>query len=72
VQQEKCGRKSAAEKVRQKKCDRKIMAEKVRQKNHSRKIVAEKLWQKNQKKCGRKMRQQHGWGLFMRDMAHLV
>jgi hypothetical protein len=40
--------------------------------------VVEKVWQKNEaEKCGRKSaaeksRQQHGWGLFMRDMTHLV
>jgi len=46
--------------VRQKNCTRKITAEKVRQKNRDRKSVTEKS------------RQQHGWNLFMRDMAHLV
>jgi hypothetical protein len=54
-----CSRKSAAEKVWQKKYGRKIMTEKMRQKNHDRKSAVEKLLQ------------QHGWGLFMRDMTHI-
>jgi hypothetical protein len=58
--QEKCDRKIAIEKVQQKNRGRKTVAKKVRQKNHSRKSVAKKSWQ------------QHGWGLFMRDMAHIV
>jgi hypothetical protein len=85
--QEKCGRKSAAEKVRQKKCGRKSVAEKVRQKKCDRKMRQKKCGRKKcAEKCSRKMRQknaaetwlgsiyeqQHGWGLFMRDMAHLV
>ena len=36
------------------------MAEKAQKKNRDRKSVAEKS------------RQQHGWDLFMRDMAHHV
>jgi hypothetical protein len=55
----------------------------VRQTNRGRKSATEKsqhkkCGQKNheKKKCGRKSAaekwQQHGWGLFMRDMAHLV
>jgi hypothetical protein len=59
LHQKKCGRKSI-EKVWRKKCYRKITKEKVRQKNHNIKSAAEKSWK------------QHGWGLFMRDMTHLV
>jgi hypothetical protein len=63
-----------AGKLWQKKCDSKIVVEKSQQKKYDRKIAAEKL---GHKKCGRnitaeKSRQQHGWGLFMRDLAHLV
>jgi hypothetical protein len=54
-----CSRKSADKKLRQKKCRRKIAAEKSRQK-------------KSRQKSGKKIAHQHGWGLFMRDMAHLV
>jgi hypothetical protein len=45
------------------KCERKSAAEKSRQKKCGKKITAEK---------SEKSRQQHDWGLFMRDMAHLV
>jgi hypothetical protein len=46
----------------------------VRQKNHGRKSVTEKSQQKNhgRKSAAEKSIQQHGWGLFMRDMIHLV
>jgi hypothetical protein len=60
VRQKNHGRKSATKKSWQKKCSRKITAEKVQQKNRDKKSAVEKS------------RQQHGWGLFMRDMAHLV
>jgi hypothetical protein len=52
----------------------KIAAEKVWQKNHSRKFMVEKVRQKNRsrKSVAEKSLQQHGWGLFMRDMTHLV
>jgi hypothetical protein len=50
------------------------MAEKVRYKKCGKKIMVEKVWQKNldRKSAEEKSRQQHGWGLFMRDMEHLV
>jgi hypothetical protein len=55
--------------VRQKNQSRKSVAEKSRQKNCSKKIMAEN---RDRKRATEKSRQQHGWGLFMRDMAHLV
>jgi hypothetical protein len=57
----------------EKNCIRKSAARKVQQKNHGRKS-AKKSRQKihNRKSAAKQMRQQHGWGLFMRDMAHLV
>jgi hypothetical protein len=73
--QKNCSKKIMAEKVQQKRCDRKITAEKVQQKNRGiksgRKSAAEKSWQLR-KSVTEKSRQQHGWGIFMRDMEHLV
>ena len=46
----------------------------MRQKNRGRNGVAENLHSKNgsRKSVAEKSRQQYGWGLFMRDMEHLV
>jgi hypothetical protein len=70
VRQKNHGRKITVEKVGQKNCGRKSAAKKVQNKIHGKKIAAEKVQQKNQ--CEEKVQQQHGWGLFMRDMTHLV
>jgi hypothetical protein len=63
--QKKCNRKIAAKKLRQKNCSKKSAAEKVRQKNHSKKSAAKNHGRKS---APEKSWQQHGWGLFMRDM----
>ena len=64
-----CSKKSAAEKVQSEKCSKKSATETSRQKNRGRKSATEKS---RQKTLAEKLQQQHGWGLFMRDMVHLV
>jgi hypothetical protein len=71
VRWEKCSKKHAKNnhEKSQKKCGRKMAVEKVWQKIRGRKSAVETSQQKT---CNvEKSWQQHGWGLFMRDMAHI-